>query len=45
VRASRMAAADRVLLIAMGLTLIAGLGLRLAGLGGVAEGMLVGRGQ
>jgi energy-coupling factor transport system permease protein len=45
VRESRLSLADKALLIAMVVTLVAGIGLRLAGLGGVAEGMLVGRGQ
>ena len=45
VRAGRLGAADKALLIAMAVTLVGGVALRLAGLGGVADGLLVGRGQ
>lgn len=45
VRESRLRAADKALLVAMGVTLVGGLLLRVTGFGGVAEGMLVGRGQ
>lgn len=45
VRAARLGAADKVVLAVLGLSLAAGLGLRLAGFGAVAEGLLLGRGQ
>jgi energy-coupling factor transport system permease protein len=45
VRQLRLRPADKAILIGMGLALAGGIALRLAGLGGIAEGMLVGRGQ
>ncbi len=45
VREAHFRPVDKALLIGMAIGLVGGIGLRLAGFGGMAEGMLVGRGQ
>lgn len=45
VRESRFRTVDKVLLVIMAVALVGGILLRVLGFGGVAEGMLVGRGQ